>query len=214
MKRALGLLALLAVAPACHHDQNAVLLIVVTASGTPPTVASLDVKLTLPPGRIAPSMNHYAHEGPDPIMFPTTLSAELPGYATGDVRSIEVRANDASGTTVATGHGGPITIHPGERQTVYVRLECGGEACIVDGGTGNADGGMRETNERCGNGRVDPDEICDTAIAPGDPGGCPLSCLHPRHPHGQRLHRELQPRGDSGCDAVRRLLPGRRQSRR
>ncbi len=121
-------------------------------------------------------MNHYAHEGPDPIMFPTTLSAELPGYATGDVRSIEVRANDASGTTVATGHGGPITIHPGERQTVYVRLDCGGDACIVDGGTGNADGGMRETNERCGNGRVDPDETCDTAIAPGDPGGCPLSC--------------------------------------
>ena len=46
MKRALGLLALLAVAPACHHDQNAVLLIVVTASGTPPTVASLNVTLT------------------------------------------------------------------------------------------------------------------------------------------------------------------------
>ena len=85
-------------------------------------------------------MNHYAHEGPDPIMFPTTLSAELPGYATGDVR-IEVRADDAGGTTVATGHGA-ITIHPGERQTVYVRLDCGGDACIVDGGTGNADGGM------------------------------------------------------------------------
>ena len=28
-------------------------------------------------------MNRYAHEGPDPITFPTTLSAELPGYATG-----------------------------------------------------------------------------------------------------------------------------------
>ena len=110
MKRALGLAALLAAAPACHHDQNAVLLIVVTASGTPPTVASLDVTLTT--GRTAPSMNRYAHEGPDPIMFPTTLSAELPGYATGDV-SIEVRADDAGGTTVATGRGGPITIHPG-----------------------------------------------------------------------------------------------------
>jgi hypothetical protein len=173
LNRAFGLAALLAALPACHHDQNAVLLIVVTASGTPPMVASLNVTLTT--GRTAPSMNRYAHEGPDPITFPTTLSAELPGYAAGDV-GIEVRADDAGGTTVATGRGGPITIHPGERETVYVRLDCGGDACLVDGGAGNDDGGMPPTNPRCGNGRVDRGETCDTAIAPGDPGGCPVSC--------------------------------------
>jgi hypothetical protein len=172
LKRALALAALLAAAPACHHDQNAVLLIVVTASGTPPVVASLDVTLTT--GRTAPSTNSYAH-GTDPILFPTTLSAELPGYATGDV-SIEVRADDAAGATVASGRVGPIPIHPGERQTVYVRLDCGGDACIVDGGTGNDDGGMPSSSPRCGNGRIDLGETCDTAIPPGDPGGCPLSC--------------------------------------
>jgi hypothetical protein len=173
LRRVLGLAALLAAAPACHHDQNAVLLIVVTASGTPPTVASLDVTLTTP--RTTPSTNRYAHDGPDPITFPTTLSAELPGYATGDV-SIEVRADDAGGATVATGRNGPITIHPGERHTVYVRLDCGSDTCIVDGGTGNDDGGPPPTKASCGNGRIDQDETCDTAIPPGDPGGCPLSC--------------------------------------
>jgi len=175
LRRAVALAALLVGVSACHHDQNAVLLIVVTASGTPPTVASLNVTLSTSPSRTAPSMNRYAADGPDPITFPTTLSAEIPSYATGDV-SVDVRADDASGTAVASGHLAPFPIRPGEHKTVYVPLDCGGDTCIVDGGTGNDDGGVPEMNPRCGNGRVDPGETCDTAIAPGDPGGCPLSC--------------------------------------
>ena len=100
MKRALGstaLLTLLAVVPACHHDASAVLLIVVTASGSPPTVASLDVTVTGPAGM---SSNRYTRDGEEAIAFPTTLSAELPGYATGEV-SVFVRASDAAGTMVA-----------------------------------------------------------------------------------------------------------------
>ena len=173
MRRALALAALLLAAPACHHDDSAVLLVVVTASGTPPAVSSLDVTLTS--GRAPPSNNRYAPDGSEPIMFPTTLSAELPAYATGDI-TIDVRADDAAGTMVATGHGGPVTIHPGERETVYVRLDCGGDACVVDGGTGNDDGGMAPPNPRCGNGRVDPGETCDTKIPAGDPGACPATC--------------------------------------
>jgi len=173
LRRALALAALLLAAPACHHDDSAVLLVVVTASGTPPAVSSLDVTLTS--GRAPPSNNRYAPDGSEPIMFPTTLSAELPAYATGDI-TIDVRADDAAGTMVATGHGGPVTIHPGERETVYVRLDCGGDACVVDGGTGNDDGGMAPPNPRCGNGRVDPGETCDTKIPAGDPGACPATC--------------------------------------
>jgi hypothetical protein len=176
LRLVLGLGTLLLAAPACKHDGNAVLLITVTASGTPPTVASLNVTLTSSSGQ--PSMNRYAHDGQTPISFPTTLSAEIPGPATGDI-TIDVRADDASGAAVASGHGGPITIHGGERRMVYVRLDCGGDACIIDGGAGNDDGGMSGPTPRCGNGHVDLDvgETCDTAIAPGDPGACPpASC--------------------------------------
>lgn len=164
---------LLAAASACRHDDEAVLLVVVTALGTPPAISALEVTLTGPAG---PSTKTYTRDGNEPIAFPTTLSAQLPRYATGTL-SIDVRATEAAaGTTIASGHGGPITIGAGQRQTVYVRLDCGGETCVVDIGGGGNDGGPPTPSPRCGNGRVDPGEICDTAIAPGAPGACPASC--------------------------------------
>jgi hypothetical protein len=169
-----ALMALLvAAAPACRHDNDAVLLVVVTALGTPPSIAALDVKLTGPAG---PSTKRYTGEGNDPIAFPTTLSAQLPAFATGTL-TIDVDAIEAAGgTTIASGHGGPITIGAGQRQTVFVRLDCGGETCVVDIGSGNSDGGPPPPSPRCGNGRVDPGETCDTAIAAGAPGACPATC--------------------------------------
>ena len=173
MKRSLGWALALTALAACHHkDDNAVLLVVVTASGTPPAVTSLEVTLTSKAG--SPSSNRYSREGDSPIAFPTTLSAQIPAYATGDIQ-IDVRATDANGATVATGHE-VIQVRAGEHQTVYVRLDCGGDVCVVDGGTGNDDGGMSTPSPRCGNGRVDPGETCDKAIAPGDPGACPVTC--------------------------------------
>jgi hypothetical protein len=173
-RRILPVLALLAAAPACHHDDNAVLLVSVTAMGSPQSVAALQVTITGPAG---PSSKRYTHDDGDPIVFPTTLSAQLPDNATGKV-DIDVDALNAAGVTVASGHGGPITIHAGERQTVVVNLDCGGHPCVVDGGVGNdaGDGGPPTSSPRCGNGRVDPGEHCDTAIAAGAPGACPPSC--------------------------------------
>jgi hypothetical protein len=159
---------LLAAAPACRHDDKAVLLVVVTASGTPPSVAALEVTLTGPAG---PDTQTYTRDG-QPIVFPTTLSAQLPGYATGTL-NISVRAIDAVGAGVASGHGGPITIRVGQRETVYVQLDCGGDTCAMDGGASDNDGGAPMQSPRCGNGRVDPGETCDTAIAAGAPGACP-----------------------------------------
>jgi hypothetical protein len=176
LRRALALAAsLLSVgALACKHDDSAVLLIVVTASGTPPPVTSLDVKLDSPHA-VTPSTNHYGHDDQTPIDFPTTLSAQLPAYATGDL-DIEVHAFDASGAMVASGRKDGVTIHGGEHRTVYVDLACGGDPCVVDGGTGNDDGGPPPPMDTCGNGRLDPEETCDTAIAQGNLGACPLSC--------------------------------------
>jgi hypothetical protein len=172
-RRILGLAALLLCAlPACHHDGDAVLLVVVTASGSPSSVVALEVKLTGPAGTSPPQT--YTLDGSTPIMFPTTLSAQLPAYATG-MLIIDVRAEDAAGATVATGHEDSIMVSPGERKTVYVGLSCGGGPCEVDGGAGNDDGGPT-SGGRCGNGRIDQGETCDTAIPAGYAGACPVSC--------------------------------------
>ena len=49
------------------------------------------------------SSNSYSRDGQEPISFPTTLSAQLPKYATGHV-TIDVEAKDAAGRMVASGH--------------------------------------------------------------------------------------------------------------
>jgi hypothetical protein len=116
----------------------------------------------------------YTRSDNQSIMFPTTLSARLPAFATGTLTSVDVDAQDAAGASVASGHAGSVTIHAGERETITIRLDCGGSACVVDGGAGDNDGGAPPPS--CGNGRVDQGETCDTAIAAGQPGACPTSC--------------------------------------
>jgi hypothetical protein len=154
---------------ACRDDDGAVLLVVVTVEGSPRPVRSLSVMLNGPAGS---HRNPYQHAGERPITFPTTLIAEIPARATGDI-TIDVRADDENGATVATGHES-VTIRAGERKTVYVRLDCGGETCVADGGVGpQGDGGQPPSGPSCGNGRIDPGETCDKAIDRGDPGACP-----------------------------------------
>jgi hypothetical protein len=171
--RRLAFVALLSALAACHHQGDAVLVIVVTASGSPPSVTALEVTLNGPTGMT--STKRYTRDDGAAIMFPTTLSAQLPGYATGTL-SLDVDAEDGSGASVASGHEASIMIRAGERKMVYVHLDCSGDPCVVDGGMGNNDGGSPNENPRCGNGRVDPGETCDTAIAAGYPGACPRSC--------------------------------------
>jgi hypothetical protein len=167
LKRALALGALL-LATACRDDGDARLVVVITALGSPPGVVALEVKLNGPGGA---SSNSYGRDGQEPISFPTTLSAQLPKYATGDM-TIDVEAKDAAGRLVASGHE-EITVGPGQTLTVYVRLECRGSACVVDAGVVDTEGGIPTPSPRCGNGRVDPGETCDTEIPAGAPGACP-----------------------------------------
>jgi hypothetical protein len=156
---------------ACDRSNDARLLMVVTASGTPANVTALNVTLNGPGGI---DSARYTRAGAEPILFPTTLVATIRPDGAGAV-TIDIVANDAGGGTVASGHAGPITIRAGERQTAYVQLECAGGPCVVTG-PGGPDGGVPDASPRCGNGQVDPGETCDTAIAPGDPGACPLNC--------------------------------------
>jgi hypothetical protein len=157
----------------CRKDRQTMLLVTVRASGSPQGIITLEVTLTStgPAGGSEPQS--YSRSDRQPIQFPTTLGAILPAHAAGDI-TIDIRAADSAGITVATGHEGPINVPAGVRSTAFVTLECGGSACVTDGGTGGTpDGGVTPGQPRCGNGRVDPMETCDTAIAAGDPGACP-----------------------------------------
>jgi hypothetical protein len=196
LRRALALAAATLAAASvagCHGDGDALLLVVVTASGSPMGVVGLTVTLSGPAGPSSPRT--YARDGQQPISFPTTLTAIIPARAAGDL-TIDVRAVDAMGATLASGHGGPIAVPVGGHETAYVELDCGGAPCAVDGGAGGTPDGGGPGGPSCGNGRVDPGETCDTAIGRGDPGACPppdcddgVACT--RDTHG----------GDTACTA-------------
>ena len=70
-----------------------------------------------------------------PISFPTTLSAQLPKYADRR-RDHRRRGQGRGGPDGRLRARRPITVRPGQTLTVYVRLDCGGSACVVDGGVG------------------------------------------------------------------------------
>jgi hypothetical protein len=169
-------LAVALLASACHHgDGDAVMLIVVTASGSPPAVSSLDVTLT---GVAGTSNASYGRTDGSTIGFPTTLTAVIPARAAGDI-TVDVQAKDALGTVVASGHAGAVNVPAGSHETVYVELDCNGTPCLLDGGLGTQQDGGPDASPSCGNGRVDPGETCDTAIAAGNPGACPTpDCDH------------------------------------
>jgi hypothetical protein len=164
-------LAALAQVASCHAKPSTVLVVTVTLSGSLAPVAGLDVMVIAPAGN---AENLYGMGG-QPITFPTTMTAELPARITGDLR-LDVKATDADGKTVAHGRV-PFTVRVGTRQTILVRLDCGGDICVVAGGDGGTapggDAGIGSPDPTCGNGRIDVGETCDTALEPGAPGACP-----------------------------------------
>jgi hypothetical protein len=175
--RAAALLVLAGLAAAaCHSKGSTVLVVTVSLSGSLPPVAGLDVTV------VAPTItDDKIYGGGQGIVFPTTLTAELPPRVTGDI-TLDIKAMDASGQIIARGRSKtPLTVHVGARQTMAVRLDCGNAPCLsgpADGGTSSGgDAGPGAADPACGNGRIDLGETCDTAIAPGAPGACPpASC--------------------------------------
>jgi hypothetical protein len=174
----------------CGQGDEAVLVLVVTASGSPDRVVALDVTLR---GPASASTARYPNAGGAFITFPTTLAARIPGRAAGSF-VVEVRATDGGGATVASGHTGPVELKAGHRETAAVKVDCAGEPCTSPASP-DLDGGSPMPSLRCGNGRIDLGESCDTAIPAGAPGSCPPSDCDDRVPCTRDEHR-----GD-GCNA-------------
>ena len=178
----------------CHHTAGVpILVLVVSVEGSPPPVMTLTVVLTSGAGMIT---RRYARPDGAPIVFPTTLSAQVQSKVSGQV-TIDVTALDAQSVTVARGRHTGLTLHAAATQTVSVSLACTVGSCNQDGGTGDgafdgpfygagdgaADGATGGDGAQtdafvpsCGNGRLDPGETCDTAIGVGRPGACPSTC--------------------------------------
>ena len=149
-----------------------VLLVVVSMDGSPPPVVALQVVLS----SNAVTISRRYGNG-TPIVFPTTLSAELQTKLGSD-GSIDITAFDAQNNTVARGRSNSVALGAGTR-TVAVGLTCAVASCgagdggaLSDGGSAG-DGGAETVIATCGNGRVDPGEACDIAIVAGQPGACP-----------------------------------------
>ena len=162
--------ALLAMA-GCARQDTAVVLMVVTVSGTLPDAVSLNVTATNPAVGGMYQQSYPAAAG-QALVFPTTLSAEFPGHATG-MLTFELAAQRADGSVAARGQR-TITVPAGGSPTLYVQLTCPGKTgvCVPPAVGGTADGGTN-VQPNCGNGVIDPGETCDTAIPAGQVGACP-----------------------------------------
>jgi len=122
----------------------------------------------------------FSLPGGMPLTFPVSFGIELGDDVTGPI-VIGVEGVDAMGIIRASGSIPMQKITRGKVTLASVWLGCHG-ACPADAGAGReedagADAAEPEVGGNCGNGRIDRDETCDTAIPKGKSGACPpASC--------------------------------------
>jgi hypothetical protein len=109
------------------------------------------------------------------LSFPTDFSIVLPPSLTGPV-TIEVYGIEKSGAVLAHDDES-FVLEAGKRNDVMIRLGCSGPCPAAppggDGGVTEDGGGLSNPGARCGNGKLDPGETCDSKIESGAPGACP-----------------------------------------
>ena len=207
--------ALLAVA-GCARQDTAVVLMVVTVSGSLPDAVALNVTVTNP--TLGGMSQQYGSVAGPALVFPTTLTAEIPGHATG-MLTFNLTAQRADGS-IAAGGQRTAAVPAGAAPTLYIQLTCAGKTgvCVPPAVGGTLDGGTN-LQPNCGNGAIDPGETCDTAISAGQMGACPpadcddgVACTKDE---GRRngLHAHLHAPPDHGAAPAGRLLPRRRDVR-
>ena len=142
-----------------------------TVTGSPPPVSTLKVSDQRARRHLVHRQLHAARAGRrSPFRPPSAPSCRRlrPGAS-----SVAVTALGSNGTTDRDGRAHATVVANGTPDGLCAahlrRQPCssrhGNRAPSPDGGTHH--------QPRCGNGRVDPGETCDIAIAAGDPGACP-----------------------------------------
>jgi len=168
---AASLLALVA-SVACNRSNDTTLLVSVDLGDARLAGHITTLRADLLIGAV-PSQKDFRESGP--LSFPTDFSIILPQSRTGKV-NITVQGLRENNSVVAVGETN-FELDVGARTEVTIRLFCSGPCPAaplgVDGGMGVDDGGMPLPGARCGNGKLDPGETCDTKIEAGAPGACP-----------------------------------------
>ena len=188
----------------CKRDEDTHLLVKVSLQEGVGLTGAVSLRVTVDDADRRETKD-YPSNGPAPIAFPTSLSVQLSPQIRGPLR-IEVVALGALGAMLARGTLEHLEINPGQRNELSIVLRCL-SGCVagppVDAATDGpaADAGVDGERPQCGNGEVDPDELCDTAITPGLVGACPPAGCD----DGQACTRDI-PTG-SGCTLSCRYEP-------
>lgn len=90
--------------------------------------------------------------------------------AEGQPGACPAECNDGDSCTTDTLEGNGCNV---ECRTTSITSMISGDGCCPAGATYEGDA---DCEKACGNGKVDPGEACDTAIAEGKEGACPTSC--------------------------------------
>jgi hypothetical protein len=211
MNRGAALAALLLLA-GCGGDGRTVLVVNVRLADPAPAAESYALRVTVEDrDRSATAV----FESATMLFFPTSFSLNLPNSLSPEV-ALAVRAVDRSGRTTAEAVQ-DVKLAQG---TVEIALSCAwpcgprADAGASDGPLPEADGGAPDAplgpGDPCGNGKLDPGETCDVAVAAGQPNACPGDCddniactidtMKGSRCHVQCEHEEIRtPAADDRC---------------
>jgi hypothetical protein len=182
--RTVAYVALWVLLPLACRDKRAVLDISVSKLDELPPIVRVDVTATHD-RRV--SMTTVRGSTESPVTWPVAVNLNVAGLASGNTL-IEAIAFDSTQTMVARGTSSVTLPYS---KTVSVELRCQSLVCrpIMDAGTdagpdGGVDGNGAADAESdgmtsapaCGNGRLDPGELCDIGRASDLPGACPMGC--------------------------------------
>jgi hypothetical protein len=118
------------------------------------------------------------------LSFPTDFTLQFVGAVANPLR-VDVSALDSQGTVVARGAIADVMVRAGERREARVVLQCVGrcppalerDAGVAGDGPDSALEPDSGPGTLCGNGDIDPGELCDPGITGARLGACPpASC--------------------------------------
>ncbi len=166
----------------CRDRRVAILNVEVTTQDELPAIVRVAVSASTEGHAVD---NQVTGSSGQPVTWPVRVALNVSAFPNGDA-IIEARAFDDSQNMVARGTS---TVTLPASGPILVDLHCQSLACSAPGADAGNDAGVDAQevtdaatdgpgtiNPTCGNGRIDPGEICDTALGPELPGACPAQC--------------------------------------
>ena len=173
--RALASFALLLSLGACKED-GLPLVFVTTKLGAMELQGHVFTLRVLVQGGANKGSRDYDRDSGAAITFPSTFSLTV-DKAYGNTVDLTVQGLDAVGRAVGQAELKAIVLRTGKTTQQDVLLNCLGKCPTPSTDAGAGVDGLEPPADmfNCGNGRLDPGETCDIAIATSQPGSCPAN---------------------------------------